>query len=36
MEPDTLTVQNIQRLFNVEYDFALKRLTQYQSKMIKQ
>ena len=36
IEPDALTVQNIQRLFNVEYEFALKRLTQYQSKLIKQ
>lgn len=32
LEPTELTVENVQRLFNVEYDFALKRLTQYLNK----
>ncbi|WP_433595162.1 ImmA/IrrE family metallo-endopeptidase [Lysinibacillus xylanilyticus] len=36
MEPDALTVQNIQQLFNVEYDFAMKRLTQYLSRKMVQ
>ncbi len=31
IEPNLLTVQYVQQLFNVEYDFALKRLEQYQS-----
>lgn len=36
MEPDALTVQNVQQLFNVEHEFAMKRLTQYLSKKLMQ
>lgn len=32
IEPNLLTVQYVQQQFNVEYDFALKRLEQYCSK----
>lgn len=32
LEPSDLTVENVQWLFNVEYDFAFKRLEQYRSK----
>ncbi|MCS1383525.1 hypothetical protein NXZ75_15050, partial [Lysinibacillus sphaericus] len=34
LEPSDLTVENVQRLFNVEYDFAFKRLEQYRSKKL--
>ncbi|WP_432702935.1 ImmA/IrrE family metallo-endopeptidase [Lysinibacillus sphaericus] len=34
LEPTELTVENVQRLFNVEYDFAFKRLEQYRSKKL--
>lgn len=34
LEPSELTVENVQRLFNVEYDFAFKRLEQYRSKKL--
>lgn len=34
LEPSDLTVQNVQLLFNVEYDFAFKRLEQYRSKKL--
>lgn len=36
MDPDTLTVQDVQQLFNVEYEFAMKRLTQYLSRKMAQ
>lgn len=32
MDSDALTIENVQQLFNVEYDFAEKRLTQYFNK----
>lgn len=32
MEYDALTIENVQQLYNVEYDFAEKRLTQYFNK----
>ncbi|UED78407.1 ImmA/IrrE family metallo-endopeptidase [Lysinibacillus sp. CD3-6] len=34
LEPGDLTVENVQRLFNVEYDLAFKRLEQYRSKKL--
>lgn len=34
LEPSDLTVENVQQLFNVEYDFAFKRLEQYRSKKL--
>ncbi|QPQ35538.1 ImmA/IrrE family metallo-endopeptidase [Lysinibacillus sp. JNUCC-52] len=34
LDPSDLTVENVQRLFNVEYDFAFKRLEQYRSKKL--
>lgn len=34
LEPTELTVENVQWLFNVEYDFAFKRLEQYRSKKL--
>ncbi len=34
LDPSDLTVENIHRLFNVEYDFAFKRLGQYRSKKL--
>lgn len=34
LDPSELTVKNVQRLFNVEYDFAFKRLEQYRSKKL--
>lgn len=34
LEPSDLTVENVQRLFNVEYDFAFKRLEQYRNKKL--
>lgn len=34
LEPTELTVENVQRLFNVEYQFAFKRLEQYRSKKL--
>ncbi|WP_155591887.1 ImmA/IrrE family metallo-endopeptidase [Lysinibacillus cavernae] len=32
VDSDALTIENVQQLFNVEYDFAEKRLTQYFNK----
>ena len=34
LEHSDLTVENVQRLFNVEYDFAFKRLEQYRRKKL--
>ncbi|TKI53617.1 ImmA/IrrE family metallo-endopeptidase [Lysinibacillus mangiferihumi] len=34
LEPSDLTVENVQQLFNVEFDFAFKRLEQYRSKKL--